>query len=71
MQALLLSIHHRLLPQRKNLGYMPYVWLAYLGIYYFNFWFVPLGSNNEFKLILAHIGLIRACYCFTFLRFGR
>lgn len=55
MQALLLSIHHRLLPQRKNLGYMPYVWLAYLGIYYFNFWFVPLGSNNEFKLILAHI----------------
>ncbi|PWK53635.1 sensor histidine kinase [Pleionea mediterranea] len=37
----LIKLHHFLLPQEKSLGYMPYLWLCYLLIFFFNFIFMP------------------------------
>ncbi|MGQ8364158.1 histidine kinase [Glaciecola sp. 1036] len=46
-------IHQWLLPPRRQLGFLPYVWLLYLALYYFNFFF-KLPSPPELILsILA------------------
>ena len=39
--SLFLKIHHFLIPQSRNMGYMPYIWLVYLNIYFVHLYFWP------------------------------
>jgi len=42
----LLTIHKRLLPDDPEIGYMPYIWLFYLLMYFFQFLFVDFSAKQ-------------------------
>ncbi len=63
------KLHNTLLPQAKNLGVMPYVWLIYLNIYFFNYWFKD-ASPKELWLNSFLIPLFILTYFSSFRRRG-
>lgn len=57
----LLRLHRRLLPNRPEIGWMPYLWLVYLIFFYFKWYFVPF-EPVEFGISLAATALFLALY---------
>ena len=55
------ALHRRLLPPRKQLGWMPYLWLFWL-LSFFQKWFVVPLEPVEFGLSLCTVPLFLALY---------
>ncbi|WP_144392798.1 sensor histidine kinase [Pleionea sediminis] len=66
---LLSYIHNFLLPPQHDQGYLPYVWLSYLGIYFFNYLFRP-PSDTEVITTLIIIPVFLVIYFSAFRRDG-
>ena len=49
----ILKIHKFLLPEEKELGYQPYIWLSYLLIYFFNYIFRTPGTTEVIASVLG------------------
>lgn len=67
MKSWLLRLHYFLLPQEKRLGYMPYVWLGYLLIYFFNYVF-RTPETEEIIATVIGVTLFLMLYFSTFRR---
>jgi len=63
------KIHYWLLPREKDLGMQPYVWLCYLGIYFFN-WFFRTPSQEEVVHTLLGISIFLVLYFSIYRRRG-
>lgn len=48
-----IKLHQFLLPAEKSLGYMPYLWLCYLLIFFFNFIFMPPSTEVVIATCIA------------------
>jgi len=63
------KIHHKLVPPAHNLGYMPYLNLAYLLIFFINIYFNPVSALERVAVGLSLITFI-VCYFQVFWRQG-
>ena len=64
------ALHRRLLPPRKQLGWMPYLWLFWL-LNFFQKWFVVPIEPVEFGLTLGTVPLFLALYFNGYWHTGR
>ena len=64
------ALHRRLLPPRKRLGWMPYLWLFWL-LNFFQKWFVVPIEPVEFGLTLGTVPLFLALYFNGYWHTGR
>ena len=65
-----LALHRRLLPPRKQLGWLPYLWLFWL-LSFFQKWFLVPIQPVEFALALCTVPLFLALYFNGYWRSGR
>lgn len=59
--SILSQLHRRLLPQGQELGYIPYLSLAYLAIFFVNLYFNPVSGLTLVAVIAAIITFL-VCY---------
>ena len=68
--ALIKQLHQRLIPPETEEGWLPYLWLVYLGFFFIEWFFRPLGSV-ELLLSLLSLAIFIALYFSAFRRHGR
>ena len=61
VMKLLTQIHHRLIPQTLNLGYVPYLSLIYLWIFFTGLYFYP-PQGLQIAAVLVGVVTFLVCY---------
>ena len=56
MKSVLLAIHRRLLPAEA--GWIPYLWLVYLGFFFFKYWFTDPGPLERGLVALTLVAFL-------------
>jgi len=70
MRRLLTSIHRRLLPPNPWIGWMPYLWLIYLGFFYGKYFFMT-PPGREIVAVIITSALFLRLYFSGYWRHGR
>ncbi len=58
MIGMFLKIHHFLIPQNRNLRFMPYIWLVYLNLYFVHLYFLPPVGTEWLAPIMGTIAFL-------------